>query len=118
MKKSLREKVDNIIDWSFEKKAENVVQFDVKDKSNFTDAIVICQGSVELHNKAIAEFIIEKSNEYDYQILSKEGLENGKWILLDLIDVVVHIFTHEKRDYYKIEDLYKKAPKRNKEQKK
>ncbi len=112
MTKDLKEKIDKIVEWALDKKAENVKILDVDGKTSFTDAIVVCNGSVELHNKAIADHIIQNVKAEKMDVLSKEGYDSGNWILLDLAEVVIHIFTKEKRNYYKIEDLYNISPKR------
>ncbi len=89
-----------------EKKAENILYFDVKEKSDLTDSVIICHGSGTLHTKAIAENIIQKSKELKIHIFATEGLENGTWILIDFIDIIVHIFNEDTRDYYKLEELW------------
>ena len=116
MNERLKEKVDKIINWAHDKRAENVVNLDVEGKTSFTDAIIICQGSIELHNRAIADHIIQNVKAAKMDVLSKEGYGNGDWILLDLGEIIVHIFTEEKRNLYKIEDLYKISPKREREE--
>jgi ribosome-associated protein len=89
-----------------DKKAEEVIHIDVADKSDYTDSLVICSGMGSLHLKAIAEHVITKSRENGVQTISKEGLNSPKWVLLDLGDIVIHIFDRETRDYYKIEELW------------
>jgi ribosome-associated protein len=101
-----QELADKIMVWAQEKKAEEVTFFDVRGKTDYTDGIVICQGTAELHVRAIADNIIEKAEAEQIRILSVEGLDNAIWILIDLIDIVVHIFTEGTRQYYKLEDLF------------
>jgi len=110
MKKQRLENVEKMIGWALEKKAENVLHIDVEGKTDFTDSIIICHGSAELHVKAIAENIKAKAREEKIQLLSSEGMGNSTWILLDFIDIIVHIFNEETRALYKIEDLYKIQP--------
>lgn len=108
--------VERIITWALDKKAEEIRHIDVKGKTDFTDSIIICHGSAELHIKAIANHILEMARKENLQILSVEGKDNATWVLIDMGDIVVHIFNQETRDYYKIEDIYKRSPKnRNKE---
>jgi len=110
----LKEKVKMIAEWLFEKKADNILTLDVCDKCNFTEYLVICTGMATMHNQAIADYVVDKARENKMKILSKEGLQASVWILLDLNDVIVHIFTQEIRDNYKLEDLWtKKIPTEN-----
>ena len=104
------EAVKKIIEWASDKKSGDLIHIDVKGKTDFTDSIIICHGSAELHIKAIAENIIHKAKENNIQLLSVEGMENATWVLLDFADIIVHIFSEEKRKYYKLEDLYKITP--------
>lgn len=112
MKKERLENVEKIIGWALEKKAENILHIDVEGKTDFTDSIIICHGSADLHLRAIAEHIKAKAREEKIQLLSAEGMDNASWILLDFIDIIVHIFNEETRSLYKIEDLYKIEPKK------
>jgi len=108
MIKSLEEKVSFIISWLEEKKASNILSIDVRDKCSFTEYLIICVGSATLHNKAIADFVFDKAKETKMQILGKEGLEALTWVLIDLNDIIVHIFTAETLAMYNIEDLWTK----------
>lgn len=106
MEFSHKEIIVKIIDWLKEKKAENILYFDVKEKSDLTDSMIICHGTGELHTKAIAENIIQKSKEQKIHIFATEGLGNATWILIDFIDIIVHIFNEDTRNYYKLEELW------------
>ncbi len=101
-----KEIINNITNWAEEKKAENIVCYDVKEKSDYTDSIIICHGTNDLHVKAIAENIIDHSKEHKIRLYAVEGLENAKWILLDFIDIIVHVFNETTRNYYKLEELW------------
>ncbi len=106
MEITLENKVKLIIEWLAEKKAENISYIDVLGKTNFTDAIIICNGSADIHNRAIADHVMDCCYEHKFRILSKEGLDSGRWVLIDLGDVIIHIFNDSMRDYYKLESLY------------
>ncbi|MCB5249958.1 MAG: ribosome silencing factor [Candidatus Cloacimonadales bacterium] len=105
---STKEKIEIIIEALEAKKAENISCIDVHGKSTITDAFIICNGSGELQNRAIAEHVIEVAKSNKYIIMGKEGMENGKWVLIDLGDVIVHIFNSASRNFYKIEELWTK----------
>lgn len=108
METGLEEKVQIISQWLAEKKAEDIVAVDVREKCSFTEFIIVCSGTATMHNKAIADYLIEKASEVKFKILGKEGFEACLWILIDFNDVIVHIFSEEIREQYKIEDLWTK----------
>ncbi|MFO7897339.1 MAG: ribosome silencing factor [Candidatus Cloacimonadales bacterium] len=105
--------VEKIIEWALEKKAENLKYYDIHETSDYTDFVIVCQGSGRLHVQAIAHNILDNCREHKMQIYSSEGIDNGKWVLLDLVDIIVHIFDEETRSYYKLEDLLETVPARN-----
>jgi len=105
------ELIAKVMEWAEEKKAEGLKYFDVRGKTDYTDGIIVCHGSVEMHLRAIAENIITNAKQNKVQILSKEGTDQASWILIDLGEVVVHIFNEETRAYYNLEKLLENAPK-------
>jgi len=105
-------KLEAILHWLSEKKADNVRVYDVQSKTDYTDVIVVCEGSADVHNKAIANHLIEMAKENHLQVLSKEGMDFGQWVLIDIGDLVVHIFLPQTRDFYKIDDLFEKVKSR------
>lgn len=109
-------KYQAIIEWLNEKKAENIRTYEVHGKTDYTDVIVVCEGTADLHNKAIAHHLIDMAKENHLSVLSKEGVENAQWILIDLGDMVVHIFLPHVRDQYQIDDLFEKVRTRNPEE--
>lgn len=84
-----------------EKKGNEIVIFDLRGLSPLTDYFVIANGLSDIHNRTIAEYLIEyeKPNHI-------EGFDGGHWILLDYIDVIVHIFLEETRRFYGLERLW------------
>jgi len=99
-------KLEIITQLARDKKAENVIILDVEGTSDLTDRLVICSGDGDIHTRAIGKYIIEEAKKMGVPIHHKEGLENGKWILVDFGVIVMHIFDKETRDYYKLEDLW------------
>jgi ribosome-associated protein len=102
---------DTIIDGMQEKKAKEIVCIDLRNLKNaVTDFFVICHADSKAHIDAIAksveEFVYKKQGESPYH---KEGQANSEWILIDYLNVVVHIFRHEQRDFYGIERLWADA---------
>jgi len=68
--------------------------------------LVICSGSNDLHVKAIADNIADNIKKEKISIPAVEGMRNASWVLIDLIDIVVHVFNEDTRKYYKLEDLW------------
>ena len=108
MEFTLEEKVSAYINWLQERKANNVLAIDVREKCSFTEYIIICTGTAIVHNKAIADFVLEKSYEHKISVLGKEGAEALTWILIDLNDIIIHIFTEETLQQYSLEDFWTK----------
>jgi ribosome-associated protein len=88
-----------------EKKATDIVVLDVRGICTFSDYIIICTGMSDRQIKAMAEHVIENFG----KPFGKEGIEQGRWVLLDYIDVVIHIFQDEVRSYYDMEGMWFEA---------
>lgn len=93
-------------DAALSKKAENIRIFDLRSLSNIADYFVICSGTTEVHVKAIYEEIDKQLARQALHPLHVEGENLGRWVLLDYIDVVVHIFQPAIREYYGLERLW------------
>jgi ribosome-associated protein len=92
------------------KKAIDVKILDLRGLTSVTDYFVICTGSIDLHVKAISDAIVEGLEKKKIKVWHIEGYSALKWILLDYVDVVVHIFNGEVRDFYGLERLWGDAP--------
>ena len=96
-----------------EKKAADIVELDVRSVLDYTDYFVICSGNTDRQAKAIHDGIHEHmKREHGVLPARVEGLGQARWILMDYLDVVVHIFTPEVRDYYRLEELWGEVPSR------
>lgn len=93
-----------------DKKASHVVILNLKGLSPMTDYFAICSGESELHVRAIANQIIEDLEQQGESPWHVEGYSRGTWILLDYVDVVVHVFSQKIREYYALERLWGDAP--------
>ncbi|MGA7277783.1 MAG: ribosome silencing factor [Desulfocapsaceae bacterium] len=91
-------------------KAEDIVILDVRKISSFTDFFVILSGRSTRHVQALAESIENEVRSKRIKTSRAEGLSEGKWVLLDFNDVVVHVFYHEQRSFYDLEGLWHDAP--------
>jgi ribosome-associated protein len=91
-----------------EKKGERIVWIDLQDLEHaVTNHFIVCSGRSKTQVDSIAESVVETvKSEVDIRPLHKEGQQNAQWILLDYIDVVVHIFQDETRHFYDLESLW------------
>ncbi len=92
------------------KQAENLVALDVSGPLPLADIFLIASGRNERNVIAIAEEIIDVLHDQGVKILRREGLQEGRWALLDFGDLVVHVFHEEDRMYYSLERLWKDCP--------
>jgi ribosome-associated protein len=96
-----------------DKKAIDVVELDVRGVLGYTDFFLVCSGNTARQTKGIHDGI-HQSLKDDHGILPRrvEGVREATWILMDYLDVVVHIFTPEARDFYRLEQLWGEVPSR------
>ena len=94
-----------------DKKAIDVVELDLRGVLGYTDYFLICSGNTSRQTKAIHDGILEGlKREHDTLPRRVEGASPADWILMDYLDVVVHVFTPEMREYYRLEQLWGEAP--------
>ena len=102
--------VDRIVDLIMEKKGEDIVVLDLRNITSVSDFFIISTGNSSVQVRAIADEIREKlKKEYSIKPWHVEGYEAQKWILLDYVDIVVHVFDAGTRAYYSIEKLWEDA---------
>ena len=95
---------------AYEKKGSDIVILDMEENSDICDYFVIVNGTSRVHNKAIADNIIESFKKEDRELKKNvQGRNEGGWILLDFGSVIVHIFLDNLRGYYNLEGLWKNA---------
>jgi ribosome-associated protein len=107
---------ERIAEIASDKKAIDIRVIDLRGIVSYTDFFVICSGNTERQAKAIHDGIYEElKNRSAERLLPRrtEGDREARWILLDYWDVVVHIFTPEAREYYRLENLWGEAPARS-----
>jgi len=96
-----------------DKKAHDVVELDLRGVLGYTDYFLICSGNSGRQAKAIQDGILEGvKREHGLTPRRVEGTAEGGWILMDYLDVVVHIFTPQAREFYRLEQLWGEAPAR------
>ena len=101
-------------DAMLDKKAQNVVDIDLRQIGTaITDHFMICNGDSTTNVNAIADSVIEKMRtELGRKPLRTQGFENGFWIILDYSDIIAHIFLTEYRAFYRLEELWADAPRK------
>ena len=87
-------------------KGQDVLILDVRGLSSLWDFFIICSGGSKRHVQALAQHLQETLGQAGVKPLGVEGLEEGNWILLDYVDVVVHLFLKPLRDFYDLEGLW------------
>jgi ribosome-associated protein len=106
-----RELLDEIARYAADKKAVELVELDLRDVLGYTDWFLICTGNTERQTKAIHDGILEGCKREHATLPRRvEGFSRGDWILMDYLDVVVHIFTPATREYYRLEQLWGEVP--------
>lgn len=96
----------HIVHWLDEAKAEDVVTIDLKSKSSIGDYMVIASGRSDRHVGAIADQIQRKLKEHGFGRVRVEGAETCDWVLIDALDVIVHVFRPEVREFYNLEKMW------------
>jgi ribosome-associated protein len=104
------EKVTAIVDWLDGKKAKDILGLDMSKENNLSDAVVIATATSARHAQGLAEHVLKSAREHNYEYLRMEGNVVGQWILLDLNDVIVHIFQPDSRALFRLDDLWPAAP--------
>jgi ribosome-associated protein len=93
-----------------DKKAENVIAFDVSEQLAITDAFLIASATNDRQVRAIVDAIEEKLRTLDAKPVRREGEREGRWVLLDYLDVVIHVQHDEERTFYSLERLWRDCP--------
>ncbi|OCS88506.1 ribosome silencing factor [Caryophanon tenue] len=96
-----------------DKRAEDIVVLNMEGISLLADFFLICEGSSERQVQAIAREMVEKAREEGIDVKRVEGFDLGRWVLVDMGDVVAHVFHKDERGYYNLERLWGDAPQLN-----
>lgn len=89
-----------------DKKGEDIVVLNMGGISILADQFIICHANSERQVQAIAREVLEQATKAGYTVKRSEGFDNGRWVLVDLGDVVVHVFHKDERGYYNLEKLW------------
>ena len=93
-----------------QKQGDRILTIEMKQANPFTDYFVITTAKNLRHANALAEDLLKEVSAKGYPVRTREGAEGSSWILVDLYDVIVHIFTEEAREQYKLESLWEDLP--------
>ncbi|EUJ17662.1 ribosome silencing factor [Listeria aquatica] len=96
-----------------DKRAEDILALNMQGLSSIADYFVICHGNSDKQVQAIAREIKDKAQENEIEVKRLEGFDAAKWVLIDLGDVIVHVFHRDERSYYNLEKLWGDAPLEN-----
>jgi ribosome-associated protein len=104
------EKMKLCAGFAHEMKAQSLVVLDVKEQSAFTSYFIICSGSSTRQVQAVAENVELMMKGKGVRVRGTEGMKNGRWVLLDYDDVIMHVFHEEERAFYDLENLWQNCP--------
>lgn len=102
--------LDVLVQAAVERNAREAVVLDLRGISDATDFFVIASGDSDVHTRAIARNVRERMEEHGFEPGGVEGESQGRWILLDYFNVVVHVFLPRVRNFYQLEQLWGDAP--------
>ena len=105
-----REFADQITELIFNKKGYDVLIMDLRNLASFTDYFIICSADSEVQVKAVADEIDKDLRDKGIKCWHREGYLGLTWVLLDYVDVVVHIFKKDAREFYSLEKLWRDTP--------
>ena len=99
-----------VVQAATDKKAFDILVLDLRKRSDLTDSFIICSGNSRMQVQAIADLVLDQVYESPHKMLAIEGYTLGNWVVLDLVDVVVHIFHKDARIQYDLERLWGDVP--------
>ena len=102
--------IDRIVELIFNKKGYDVKILDLRTLTTITDYFIICTGDSDTQVKAIADEVDKQMRSEGVRSWHTEGYRTLNWVLIDFVDIVVHVFKKESREYYNLEKLWGDAP--------
>lgn len=99
-----------IAEAALDKKAQQLVALDMREVTSVADTFLLVTGTSDRHTRSIADAIVEAVRATGEKPLGIEGYDEGRWVLIDLGDVIVHVFQAEVREAYDLERLWSDAP--------
>jgi ribosome-associated protein len=99
----IKKNIEKILD---DNKAENIITIDLKNKSYIADYMIVASGTSSRHLQALSEILVSELKKIGLVGCRIEGRESNDWKLVDAIDVIIHIFNPEKREFYDLEKMW------------
>ena len=106
------EEVTRAAELALESKGHGVLILDLRGISTATDYFVLASGTSDVQVKAIARNVVDELKKQEVRPAHIEGMSGGRWVLLDYVDFVVHVFHPQSRDFYQLDNLWGDAPRR------
>ena len=100
----------SVAEAALERNARVPTILDLRGLSDVTDFFLIATGDSDTHARAISENILDRTREDGFRPVGVEGLNAGRWVLMDYVGLIVHVFLGEVRDFYRLERLWGDAP--------
>lgn len=104
------EKLEVIVKAADDRMAQDIMALDVRQVTPLADYFVITHARNEKQLDAVVQSILEAAHEANIEVKQVEGKDGGKWVLIDLIDVIVHVFYYSERTHYNLEKIWQDAP--------
>lgn len=104
------EKLEIIVKAADDRMAQDIMAMQVSDLTPLADYFLVTHARNEKQLDAVVQSILEAAHEHDIEVKAVEGKDGGKWVLVDLVDVVVHVFYYSERAHYNLEKLWQDAP--------
>lgn len=98
------------VEAALERNARDPIILDLRGISDVTDFFMIATGDSDTHARAISDNILDKMRERGFRPVGVEGLANARWVLMDFVGLIIHVFLGEVRDFYQLERLWGDAP--------
>ena len=99
----MKQNIERILD---DNKAQNIITIDLKNKSYIADYMIVASGTSSRHLQALSEILVTELKKIGLNGCRIEGRESSDWKLVDAIDIIIHIFNPEKREFYDLEKMW------------
>lgn len=106
---SSTQKLSAIYERLLEKKAREILALDLPEEDSVSEGVAVATATSLRHGQGLADSILELCRQENFEFLSIEGYAVGEWILIDLNDIIVHIFQEDTRELYRLDDLWPNA---------
>ena len=103
----IQQMIENAVSGLEDKKGEDIKVIDISDVSPISDYFVLATGSNRNQVQAMADSVVEKMHKAGFSLKQIEGYDSANWILMDFVDIVVHVFDRENRNFYDLERIWK-----------